>query len=52
MSGIIAIDFLRVYFAEPSNARLIAVGFWVVNAAVWAWVFSLSPRRNDPRDDG
>lgn len=52
MSGVIAIDFLRVYLAEPSKARLIAVGFWAVNAVVWGWVFSLSLRRNDPRDDG
>jgi hypothetical protein len=52
MSGIIALDFLRVYLADRSQARLVAVGFWGVNAVVWAWVFALSLKRNDSRDDG
>ncbi len=52
MSGVIALDFLRVYLADRSPARLVALGFWVVNAVVWAWVFALSLKRDDSRRDG
>ena len=52
MSGILALDYLRGYFADPSTARLVALAFWAVNAVVWSWVFALSLKRNDSRDDG
>ncbi len=52
MSGIIALDYLRVYLADRSSPRLVALGFWAVNAVVWAWVFALSLKRDRTRDDG
>ncbi len=52
MSGILALDYLRVYLADRSPPRLVALGFWAVNAVVWAWVFALSLKRDDSRRDG
>lgn len=49
MSGILALDYLRVYLGDRSTPRLIALGFWAVNAVVWSWVFALSLHRDGPR---
>jgi hypothetical protein len=51
MSGILALDYLRVYFTDRSPPRLVALCFWAVNAVVWSWIFALSLKRDDPGDD-
>jgi hypothetical protein len=52
LSGILALDDLRVYLADRSPARLVARSFWAVNAVAWSWIFPLSLKRYDPHTDG
>lgn len=51
MSGVIALDYLRVYVTERSGPRLVALIVWAVFAVAWSLVFALSLKPRRTRDD-